>query len=284
MWPDLIRAGGSLLGGILGRPRQTSARENSRGALMGQAQGARDAAEEYGFNPLTLLGVSSAVGPSESSAYMGSAIADAGMILADGLAKRQDEVGAVSQLEQQNRELQEQVRSLTLRPRVGGVYAQREAVPTTRAALGARGDENPEGVVDSFGVFHPRGNHPAPSDYRLDRGDGIYAGGLYIGSAPGWSPAEVVEQEYGDAVSWLYGAGRIAADARYNLHLYANRRDGRAAQARGEEVWRMSDGQYYQPLPRPPRRNPPTGLSPSALSPPPFSYPPQRWSLDPWAH
>lgn len=135
MWPALIGAGASLLGGILGKPKERSAEQNSREALLGQAAGARKAAEKYGFNPLTLLGVSSAVGPSESSAYMGSAIADAGMMLADGLQRRQDELGQISQLEQQNRELQERVQSLTLRPRVGGVYAQREAVPSVAAAV-----------------------------------------------------------------------------------------------------------------------------------------------------
>jgi len=55
----LIGAGASLLGGILGKPKEKSARTNSYDGIMGQAQGARDASEKYGFNPLTLLGASS---------------------------------------------------------------------------------------------------------------------------------------------------------------------------------------------------------------------------------
>lgn len=134
--PALIGAGGALLGGIFGKPKRTSAQQNSRQAILGQAQGSREAAEKYGFNPLTLLGASSAVGPSESSNYMGNAIANSAMLLADGLAKREEQFGREAALEKQNEELRLQVRELTLRPKFGGIYAQRQAVPSLGAALG----------------------------------------------------------------------------------------------------------------------------------------------------
>lgn len=150
----LIGAGASLLGGLFGRKKEKSAQTNSRDAIMGQARGSREAADKYGFNPLTLLGASSAVGPSQSANYLGSAIADAGMLLADGLAKRQDKIGREAALAKQNEELKLQVRELTLRPKFGGIYAQRQAVPSLGAALGrsasrgSREDPVPDYVGD----------------------------------------------------------------------------------------------------------------------------------------
>lgn len=134
--PALIGAGGALLGGIFGKPKRTSAQQNSRQGILGQAQGAREAAEKYGFNPLTLLAASSPMGPSESSNYMGTAIANSALMLADGLAKRQERIGREAALEKANEELRLQVRELTLRPKFGGIYAQRQAVPSLGAALG----------------------------------------------------------------------------------------------------------------------------------------------------
>lgn len=149
--PALIGAGGSLLGGIFGKKKTVSARTNSLQAILGQAQGSREAAEKYGFNPLTLLGASSAVGPSESSNYMGSAIANSALLLADGLSKRQDRIGQVAALEKSNEELRLQVRELTLRPKFGGIYAQRQAVPSLGAALGRSASRgSPEDPVPDY--------------------------------------------------------------------------------------------------------------------------------------
>lgn len=134
--PALIGAGASLLGGIFGRKKEKSAAQNSYDAIMGQARGSRDASDKYGFNPLTLLGASSAVGPSQSSNYMGEAIANSAMLLADGLAKREEKFGQLAAMQKQNEELKLQVRELTLRPKFAGIYAQRQAVPNLEAALG----------------------------------------------------------------------------------------------------------------------------------------------------
>lgn len=142
----LIGAAGSLLGGIFGKPKRVSAQKASREAILGQAEGARYAGEKFGFNPLTLLGVSSAVGPSESSNYMGNAIANSAMLLADGLARREEKFGREAALTKQNEELKLQVRELTLRPKFGGIYAQRQAVPSLGAALGRSGDDGGTGT------------------------------------------------------------------------------------------------------------------------------------------
>lgn len=117
-WGSVISAGSSLLGGVLGK----SETESSRQAIMQHARGARDAAQ-FGFNPLTLLGIT----PSPASMGinpMGAAIADAGAIIGDNMtdARHKAEMGA---LEDQNKELRKKLSDQTLRPKVPGVYAGR---------------------------------------------------------------------------------------------------------------------------------------------------------------
>ncbi|MDR7126628.1 hypothetical protein [Pseudotabrizicola sp. 4114] len=119
----------------------------------------RKRAEDAGFNPLAYAGNFSSSGVSSAfpsiggssgagtsapmmaasggGAYMGAAVADAGMILADGMARRED-LARASALEQQNKELASKVTSLTLRPEVGGVYERRASIPSISQALGVR--------------------------------------------------------------------------------------------------------------------------------------------------
>lgn len=169
----LIGAGASLLGGLFKKkPKEKSAEQNSREAIFGQASGARDAGEKYGFNPLTLLGASSALGPSysESANYMGNAIADAGMILADGLA-RNKEAGQLSQLKEQNEKLRKQIQDQTLRPKVGGIYARRQVTPTTAQALGrsnVRNDNVSGNSGDNSSGNNPSGLRPLPDELWID--------------------------------------------------------------------------------------------------------------------
>ncbi|MCE8467944.1 hypothetical protein LZ189_02540, partial [Rhodovulum sulfidophilum] len=76
-----------------------------------------------------------------SQNYMGSAIADAGLILADGMAKKAEKAGELQKAREQNAQLKERVQQLTIRPRVGGIYANNVNTPSIRAAVGVR-DEN----------------------------------------------------------------------------------------------------------------------------------------------
>lgn len=133
----LISAGTSLLGGAINakNERKGIAAQN---AYNDPAQ-IRARAEAAGFNPLSFIGPG--VGnqtTAASGAYMGSAIADAGMAMADGIAnrtkvKQAEQLGA---LEIENAKLQNKLMQLTLRPKVGGVYAQRQSTPTIAAAVG----------------------------------------------------------------------------------------------------------------------------------------------------
>lgn len=100
--------------------------DNSRRAIIGQAEGARLASAQQGFNPLTLLGVSSAVGPSGSN-FFGTTTTEDALALANLALGRDPNAGTADKLQAQNQALQEQVRELALRAPVPGVYGQSQA-------------------------------------------------------------------------------------------------------------------------------------------------------------
>jgi|GEM_PF-2829136 len=123
----LISGASSLLGGIFGGSKSEY--------VVPNYQKIRTKAEAAGFNPLTAL----AMAPGQvvqSQNYMGSAIADAGLALADGLVAKDKKDGALAKLAEENDKLRETVQNMTLRPKVPGVYAQREAIPSVSQAVG----------------------------------------------------------------------------------------------------------------------------------------------------
>lgn len=130
----VLGAGTQLIGGVMGQRAERKAIDaqneyNSPAAIRARAEGA-------GFNPLSFIGPGvgnqTATGGSN---YMGAAIADAGLMLADSMSRKK-ESQQVSALQAQNQKLQDHIQSLTLRPKVGGIYAQRQATPTVGQALG----------------------------------------------------------------------------------------------------------------------------------------------------
>ena len=163
----LIAAGSSLFGGLFGK-KDKSVKQNTMEGIYGQAEAAVKAGAEWGFNPLTLLGASSPMAGSQSANYMGDAVANAGLLLADGIQQRQ--AGKRDALQAENTALKEKVQNLTLRPDTGGVYARRQSTPTLRSALGVKdaavdrwgarggaGSQNPGGDFDRHGeLVEPR--------------------------------------------------------------------------------------------------------------------------------
>lgn len=134
----LFKVGGALLGGLFGKKEKKapSAYEQTMQGIQGQAEGARKYGEEFGFNPLTLLGVSQPMGQGAAPEnYMGNAIADAALLAADDIAQNAA-AQKLERAERLNSKLQQQVTDLTIRPKVGGIYDQRVATPTVRQALG----------------------------------------------------------------------------------------------------------------------------------------------------
>lgn len=116
----LLGAGSNLLGGLLGKKPNPG--RDTRHVILNQVGTAREAGERFGFNPLTVLGATGGtVANAGSDNFMGAAVADAGMILADALAKQKD-IGRLERAERLNEKLRQQVTDLTLRPAVPGVY------------------------------------------------------------------------------------------------------------------------------------------------------------------
>ena len=132
---SLIGAGGSLIGGLLGKQKGYSPREQG----LGHVEGMMQASEAFGINPLFLLGNVAAGGGIPSQNYMGSAIADAAMLLGDAVSKNKEKQ-QLTQKNEQIAKLQKRIDNLTLRPKVGGIYAQNEQTPTIGSALGRGGD------------------------------------------------------------------------------------------------------------------------------------------------
>lgn len=222
--PAVIGGIASILGAIVGRPKNSYQVPNYAKIRAG--------AEAAGYSPLTALMYAPGQAM-QSQNYMGQAIADAGMMLADSMAKNRAS-GQVSKLQQANAILAKKVQNLTLRPKVGGIYAQRQATPSLRRALGVTGAASASSSVGASSVStvgaDPRLADPvvlvdgasggiAVPDDRLDRGAGFYIAGQRIEPAPGWSPSNVAENEYGDIGQAFYGLGKMAADISYTRSL-----------------------------------------------------------------
>lgn len=162
----LIGAGASLLGGLFGKNKKSDPKVETRRAIQGQAWGARVASKEYGFNPLTLLGVSQPMAGQQEANYMGAAVSDAGMILADALTRQKD-VGRLERAERMNEHLRKQVTDLTLRPAVPGVYGPGNGVG---GGDGRPGQDDGSGETGEGRPFDRDGHSPfgGVSDYGTD--------------------------------------------------------------------------------------------------------------------
>jgi len=137
-----------IIGGLFGKGKDPyTPSQNIRSA----AKGARRAGEEFGFNPLTLLGLGGSFPGSNGNPMLGAAIADAGMILGDSLAKN-PAAQALNQSQRQNAFLQRKVENLTLRAPVAGVYGARSRggsdALSFSAGVSGVGPETVSGVSD----------------------------------------------------------------------------------------------------------------------------------------
>lgn len=155
----LISAGSSLFGGLFGKKKGPSTYQQTQEAMGAQAKYSREYGEQYGFNPLTLLGVSSPVaGGQIYDNPMGQAVADAGMILGDALLKRTD-AQKLTRAKERIKELQERIDHDTTRPKIGGVYAQRESSPMLRPSNGGGNARVVAGAVPSGQDTDNNGNN-----------------------------------------------------------------------------------------------------------------------------
>jgi len=192
----LVQAGASILGGLLGKSKGIKPSEQA----FGHVKGLMRASEEYGFNPLTLLQAGVPGGhTADNNAPMGQAFADAAMFAADAFLKKGNQQALlVNQYQEQNRQLQERLTHVTLNPKVPGIFGGGDASSYGQGGVGA---------VQGVGGSHI----PVPDPY-LDIGSGTYVNGEFIEPTPGWSPANVYENEYGEVGGSVMGLGKLAVD------------------------------------------------------------------------
>lgn len=231
----LISAGGSLLGGMFGKSKSYSPRQMA----VGNVEGLMQAADLFKINPLTLLNAGLSPSAMAGSNYMGSAIADAGLALADGMQRKAAEDSRIQELEKEKEELQKKVVDLTIRPKVGGIYSGNHMVPSLRQALGVADD--PSGVRSPLSsAALRRGDEPVPFGplSGLDGADSVnwpdesirsgsddasrvpqkpmYVLGMELPPTSGSSDAEAIGERYGEdflSPSWFAGWGAFAHDA-----------------------------------------------------------------------
>lgn len=272
MWPAVIGAAGSLLGGVLNRnSAKAAAAQNRKWALEDQAEQfvrLRAAAEKAGFNPLTALGAAPNSGmPNQTQAaqsYVGTAIADSAAMLADGMTKQQLAINAKAEdLARQKAILERKLTEATLRPDQPGIFQRAGSFGTAKNKPdegGSNGKPNSDHpLVDSLGDV-------AVPDSTLDRGPGFYVGGVYLEAPPGTTtPAELENSTFGDnpLVQWPYGLWYSSAMAGHNLgrlrlHLQrkANQKQGGYSFKSGGQIYMMmppekTASQRYKPSPFP---------------------------------
>lgn len=211
MLPALIGAGASLIGGIFGRNAERKAiREQNE---YNNPANIRARAEAAGFNPLLFVGPGVGNQMATGGAnVMGSAIADAGLMLSEALAKRQD-LRKLDRLKDENQKLNQQVTDLTIRPKIGGIYAQREAIPSKAAALGGLNGAS-SGKAAAVGVSGVAGSGVSTQ---------LRVPGVKLTTRSDTSDGGDFEQRWGEVGGALAGLGVMAADLGTNLRWYTDR-------------------------------------------------------------
>lgn len=271
-----LSAGAQIIGGLSGlfssKKGAPSARENT----VKLAQGARQAAERYGFNPLTMLqygggavgGGGGGAPPLASVEMLTSGLRDFDDITSGDAQRRR----AAEQLELDLARLKlEQARSGVAVAPVAAVNAvgagpsplgrravtvmQGGAVSDASRAVTRSGVAKPDNPNASHPLRFSLGNVSAP-DQTLDRGAGYYVGGARVEGAPGWSSGESIEQEYGDSpVSWGYSVAKLGADIVHNIGRAFTESEAEALKKQGKRVVKIN-GKYYAQDPDKPKTNP----------------------------
>lgn len=118
----LIGAGASLLGGALSS-RSAKKRQREQNAYNDPVQ-MRARMEAAGFNPLLGPDFAGNQAAPAASGMMGTAIANAGLAIADGFSEKKQLELEKTKLEQDRERLDKLIEQQTIRPKVGGVYAQ----------------------------------------------------------------------------------------------------------------------------------------------------------------
>jgi hypothetical protein len=222
----LISAGSSLLGGILNNKQRNKEIRMSDPAYI------RKRAEAAGFNPL--LFTNQAFQNSSNVPTFGSAVADAGHFLGEGLLRNEEMKGEqalrITELQQQNERLTELMRRTTLNPASRSIYAN---------SVSSRGDDGSgtsNSGSDAADTFDAATANPAPTALSPNTVPVFTLGGIDFRGSGRVSSGSTFEESLGDTpLQWAI-APLIASDMLgYTGGLYAgqSRLMRRAAQARG---------------------------------------------------
>jgi hypothetical protein len=250
-------------------------RADSQADVENQFVNLRTAAEKAGFNPLAVLGSSGVPSPVSRTSgvplapaaqsvgyipptdYMGSAIAEAGLALSDSFMRSEfrSNAGKLEANRERLRRTKEAMQRDTIRPKVGGVYAQREQTRSMAQALGRTdGDRYGSPSFETRGRgYRPNADHPltaslgdvAVPDPTLDRGTGLYMGGFQLEAPPGWSNGQQLENELGEIGSILPQISYAGAYAGWNTARYYEHITGKAN--RKPRMRKDQAGRYYNP-------------------------------------
>lgn len=267
-----LSAGAQIIGGLSGlfssKKGAPSARENT----VKLAQGARQAAERYGFNPLTMLQYGGGAGGGGGGGAPPLASVE---MLTSGLRDFDDITSGDAQRRRAAEQLELDLARLKLDQARSGVavapVAAVNAVGAGPSPLGRRAVTVMQGgaVADvpravtrsSAKPDNPNASHPlrfslgnvSTPDQTLDRGSGYYAGGYRIEGAPGWSSGETIEQEYGDGpIAWGMSALKLGADAAHNLKRLGSYWKAETLKKEGKPVYKIG-GKYYAQEPDKPK-------------------------------
>lgn len=246
----LISGGVKLLGGLFGgKSKSPTPRKN----LLSQAQGAREASEQYGFNPLTMLqygqpgGAMGAGGvpPLASSDLILGALQDVSDVVTGEAAQRAE--ANRLELELGRRKLDAVSGLLAVSPSAAATVG--DGLPTIgrRAAMAVTPSTQlrfPEAFNAPVALKAGDQGGVAVPTARYDRGTGALLEGQQLEATPGWSPASVWENDYGDVGQAGYGLAKLMRDIGYTAELKNKRY--REKHTVGEPL-DMRDGYNYPP-------------------------------------
>ncbi|MGQ0610429.1 MAG: hypothetical protein ACT4N9_04905 [Paracoccaceae bacterium] len=248
----LLRVGGTLLGGILGKPKNEW--------VVPDYSKMVSEAEKAGINPLAVL--SAAPGAAmQSQNYMGQAIQEAGLMLAENVQKSQG-LARVDQYQRENDALKRQVARLTLQAPVPGIYGQPAAMPSLAEAHGGANGGSGASASSSIPVVLPLGRagdgdadargNPVQNALEQDIPAVRAFGRDWFGSG-GTSTGQTFEDAIGDPGSWLaapmIGFDMLAAEIGRGLDYWEYSRHRKA----GRLGFKM-DNRYFVQEPDKPEK------------------------------
>lgn len=213
---ELLSGVGSVLGGLGGLFGKKKKDPTPAQNLLSQAQGARQAADQYGFNPLTMLQYGQPGGAMGGGGGGPSPLASI-QLLTDGLKGIDDVVSGDAARRRAADQLNLDLAQLKLDQARSGVlvtqtpYAVNQFGPSPLGVRpvtvqqshgGSRGGRNEHDTESDAnrGVTPPVLGHVAQPDPYLDRGPGLWIDGVYYPGPPGESGGEAIEQALGDSV------------------------------------------------------------------------------------